>query len=72
MLRVTSLTKYQAFRWLWRFDAEAKWFWFWCFIKGSDLREDVMINLNDFGVCKRVDYYEMKRQQLKWSTRLEF
>jgi len=49
MLRVTAMTRYQAFRWLWRFDSEAKWFWLLCFVKGADLKEDVWINLRDYG-----------------------
>ena len=72
MLKATSMNKYQSFRWLWRFDAESKWFWLWCLIKGNDLKQDVIINLSDFGVVKRIDYYQMKRQLLKHSTQLEF
>lgn len=52
MLRVTNMSNYQSFRWLWRFDSEAKWFWLLCFIKGASLNKDVQINLNDFGVVK--------------------
>ena len=72
MLKSTSMSKYQSFRWLWRFDSEAKWLWLACFIKGNDLKQDVIINLSDFGVVKRIDYYQMKKQQLKHSTQLEF
>ena len=50
MLRVTAMSRYQAFRWLWRFDNEAKWYWLKCYILGANLKEDVAINLNDFGV----------------------
>jgi hypothetical protein len=52
MLKATSLSKYKSFRWLWRFDAEAKWFWLRCFVRGHNLQEDVLINLRDFGVLK--------------------
>jgi len=48
MLKVTAMTRYQSFRWLWRFDSEAKWFWLRCYIMGADLQEDVGINLRDF------------------------
>lgn len=44
------MSNYQAFRWLWRFDSEAKWFWFLCYLAKYDLRKDVEINLKDFGV----------------------
>ena len=50
MLRHTAMSRYQAFRWLWRFDSEAKWFWLWCYVKNENLKEDVAINLRDFGV----------------------
>ncbi|NRD34554.1 hypothetical protein HQQ92_22840 [Shewanella sp. DC2-4] len=50
MKRATSLTRYQSFRWLWRFDSEARWFWFWQYVCGADLQQDVLINLRDFGV----------------------
>lgn len=53
MKRVTSLSSYKSFRWLWRFDSEAKWFWLSCFLKGSNLQEDVIINLDTFGVSKK-------------------
>lgn len=53
MLSVNNMSKYQAFRWLWRNDPEARWYWFRCFLKGSDLRTDVTINLRDFGLTKR-------------------
>ena len=72
MLRVTAMNNYQAFRWLWRFDNKAKWFWLKCFILGSDLKEDVAINLNDFGVVKRVDLYQMRKLKLQLSNQLEF
>jgi hypothetical protein len=72
MLRVTAMTKYQAFRWLWRFDSEARLFWLKCFLLGHDLKEDVIINLSDFGVVKRVDFYQLKRLQLQLSNQLEF
>jgi hypothetical protein len=52
MRKATSLTRYQSFRWLWRFDPEAKWFWLRCYLKGADLQQDVLINLRDFGVVK--------------------
>ena len=72
MLRVTAMTKYQAFRWLWRFDSDARFFWLKCFILGHDLKQDVGINLRDFGVVKQVDLYQLKRLQLKLSNQLEF
>jgi len=50
MKRVTALSNYQSFRWLWRFDSEAKWFWLRCFLQGKSLQEDVVINLDTFGV----------------------
>jgi hypothetical protein len=71
MLRVTAMNKYQAFRWLWRFDSEARFFWLKCFLLGSDLKQDVIINLSDFGVVKRVDFYELKRLKLQLSNQLE-
>lgn len=52
MLRVTSLTNYKAFRWLWRFDSEAKWYWLKCFALRKNLKQDVEINLRDFGPAK--------------------
>lgn len=72
MLRVTAMTNYQAFRWLWRFDSEAKFYWLKCFILGSSLKESVADNLQDFGVVKRVDFYQLKRLKLQLSTQLEF
>lgn len=72
MLRVTSMTKYQSFRWLWRFDAEARFFWLKCFLLGQDLKQDVIVNLSDFGVVKRVCFYELKRLELQLSNQLEF
>lgn len=57
MLRVTSMTRYQAFRWLWRFDNDAKWFWSLSYLKGSNLIDDVKQNFSDFGVRNfRGDY----------------
>jgi len=50
MTRVTALTKYKAFRWLWRFDPEAGGFWLWRFVCGSNLQRCVEENLRDFGV----------------------
>ena len=50
MLKVTSMSKYQAFRWLWRFDPEARMHWLFCYLSGSNLVKDVEINLNTFGV----------------------
>lgn len=44
------MSRYQAFRWLWRFDNETKWFWLWCYIKGANLQQDVEINLLTFGI----------------------
>lgn len=48
MLKVTSMSSYKAFRWLWRFDPEAKWYWLTRFIMNHNLKEDVLINLTDF------------------------
>ncbi len=72
MLRVTAMNKYQAFRWLWRFDNEAKWFWFRCFIMRADLQQCVRENLRDFGVVKRVCFYQIKKLKLQLSNQLEF
>lgn len=50
MLRYTAMTNYQAFRWLWRFDNEAKWFWFRCFLFSKDkLSKCVGDNLYTYG-----------------------
>lgn len=49
MTRVTSLTQWQSFIWLWRNDPEAKWFWFWCWIKRASLKEAVLDNYQIFG-----------------------
>ena len=72
MLKATAMNKYQAFRWLWRFDNEARLFWLKYFLLGYDLKQDVICNLNDFGVVKRVDFYELKRLKLQLSNQLEF
>lgn len=53
MLRVTAMTNYQAFRWLVRFDSEARFLWIIAFLSRYDLRQDVQVNLRDFGVVKR-------------------
>jgi|GEM_PF-2407061 len=50
LLTINAMSKYQAYRWLLRHDNEAWWHWTKCFLKGSDLREDVAINHRDFGV----------------------
>jgi len=50
MLKVTAMSRWQAFRWLWRKDPEARWLWLMAFIRGSQLQKDVAINLRDFGV----------------------
>lgn len=55
MTKWSSLTRYQAFRWLWRKDPEARWHWMRCYLRGANLQEDVFINLRDFGVNKRYD-----------------
>lgn len=52
MKTVNSLNRYQAFRWLWRFDPEGRLLWLKAFLRGCDLREDVAINLRDFGVTR--------------------
>lgn len=50
MLRVTSMTNYQSFRWLWRFNHEAKWFWLKLFLLRENLQGCVADNLYTFGV----------------------
>ena len=52
MLRITSMNNYQAFRWLWRFDNEAKWFWLKILLSpsGGNLIEEVKVNFADFGI----------------------
>lgn len=53
MKKWNQLTRYQAFRWLWRFDSEAKWYWLRVYLfSKSNLQDDVWQNLKDFGVCK--------------------
>lgn len=55
MLPVNKMTRYQACRWLCRFDPEAKWHWLKCFLfSRANLKEDVMINLRDYGVVPKV------------------
>jgi len=54
MLTVNSMSKRQAFVWLWRNDPEAKWFWLCRFLIGHHCREDVMINLRDFGLTAHI------------------
>ena len=53
MLRVTAMSNYQSFRWLWRFDPEAKWFWLKLFLLQKNLQECVEDNLYTFGIIKR-------------------
>jgi len=49
MLKVSAMSNYQAFRWLWRFDPEGRKFWLISFLfTRSELKEDVFINLRDF------------------------
>ena len=56
MLRWTAMSNYQAFRWLWRYDSDAKWFWLITYIKMALLRDTEELrgcvgdNLHDFGV----------------------
>jgi hypothetical protein len=45
MLRYTAMSNYQAFRWLLRFDSEAKLFWLWAFLLQANLSECVGDNL---------------------------
>jgi len=50
MKTINSLTRYQAFRWLWRYDNEAKWFWLKVYLfSRADLRKDVRQNYDTFG-----------------------
>lgn len=54
MLTVNQMNRYQAFRWLWRKDPEGRWVWLNAFLfTRADLKEDVRINLRDFGVSRR-------------------
>lgn len=50
MLTVNAMNKRQSFVWLWRNDPEAKWFWFRCFLTGKNLKGDVLINIQTFGI----------------------
>lgn len=51
MTRVTRLSRYKSFRWLWRKDPEARWFWLRAYVfSRANLQECVMDNLRDFGV----------------------
>lgn len=53
MLTLNKMSRYQAFRWLWRFDSEARWFWFGRYILSkSNLVEDVRQNYQDFGATR--------------------
>lgn len=52
MLRVTAMTDYQALRWLWRHDSEARWFWLGRFIFSNNLRDAVEDNLYTYGVVR--------------------
>ena len=54
MKTVNTISRYAAFSWLWKHDPEAKWFWFRAFIMGANLREDVAINLRDFGLTSKI------------------
>ncbi len=55
MKNIKTITNWQAFVFLWRHDPEARWFWFKCFIKFTDLREDVEINLRSFGPSSEIE-----------------
>lgn len=59
MLKLTTITKYQAFRWLCKFDPDFKWFWVMRYIKMHDLRKEVYVNLRDFkiGENKEIPQY---------------
>lgn len=72
MLTVNNMSKWQSFMWLWRFDSEAKFYWLKCFLLRHNLKDDVRINLSDFGIVRRVDYLELQRDKVKYSTMLEF
>ncbi len=48
------MTNYQSFRWLWRFDSEAKWFWLKLFLLRKNLQECVEDNLYTFGVSGKM------------------
>lgn len=53
MLTLNRMSRYQAFRWLWRFDSEARWFWFGRYILSkSNLVNDVRQNYRDFGATR--------------------
>lgn len=53
MLTVNRMTRWQAFMWLWRHDAEARWFWFKRWLTGTHLKHAVMDNYRDFGATTR-------------------
>lgn len=60
MLRITSMTQYQAYMWLCSRDPEAEWFWTDIYLnKNADLREDVFINIRDFSGIK--EFYGIKQ-----------
>ncbi len=52
MKTINTISNWAAFIWLWRNDREAKWFWLRSYIMGVNLREDMAINLSDFGLTK--------------------
>lgn len=72
MLTINNMTKWQAFMWLWKFDSEEKFSWLKYFLLGHDLKDDVKINLCDFGISKRVCWFDLQRDKLNHATRLEF
>ena len=53
MTTANTLTKWQAFMWLWRHDPEARWLWFKAWLSGSHLKYAVQDNLRDFGICPK-------------------
>jgi len=49
MKTVNTISRRAALVWLWRNDSEARWFWLLQYIRGHELRRDVVINLKQFG-----------------------
>ena len=52
MKTINTISRYACFVWLWRNDPEYKWGWLEYYLRGYDLRDDVKINLSDFGLTK--------------------
>lgn len=53
MLTINRMNRRQSFAWLWRNDPEAKWYWLRRFLSGHNCKQDVQINIRDFGVCSK-------------------